>query len=65
MFLPDFTKSGNLGFALKNDEPRFMDAVNRALIDTEASGEAARIFEAWFGPGPEQAIVRKFEIQQD
>ena len=51
LFLPDFAKSRNVGFALNKDEPRFKDAVNRALLDVEASGEAARIFDAWFGPG--------------
>jgi len=33
LFLPDFAKSRNVGFALKKDEPRFKDAVNRALLD--------------------------------
>lgn len=65
LFLPDFTKSRNVGFALKKDEPRFKDAVNRALLDIEASGEAARTFDAWFGPGSEQPMVRKFKIQPD
>ena len=50
VFLSDFTKSRNVGFALKKDEPRFKDAINRALLDVEASGEAAKIFDAWFGP---------------
>ena len=50
VFLSDFTKSRNVGFALKKDEPRFKDAVNKALLDVEASGEAAKIFDAWFGP---------------
>ncbi len=65
LFLPDFAKSRNVGFALKKDEPRFKDAVNRALLDVEASGEAARIFDAWFGPGTEQPMPRKFKIQAD
>src|ERR1044071_1012907 len=33
LFLPDFTKSRNVGFALKKGEPRFKDAINRALLD--------------------------------
>ena len=64
-FLPDFIKSRNVGFALKKDEPRFKDAINRALLDLEASGEAAKIFDAWFGPGTEQPMPRKFKIQAD
>jgi polar amino acid transport system substrate-binding protein len=65
VFLPDFTKSRQVGFAMKKGEPRFRDAVNRALLDIEASGEAARIFDAWFGPGSAQPMVRKFKIQPD
>ncbi len=65
LFLSDFTKSRNVGFALKKDEPRFKDAINRALLDVEASGEAAKIFEAWFGPGSADPTPRKFKIQAD
>ena len=62
---PDFTKSRNVGFALKKDEPRFKDAINRALLDVEASGEAAKIFDAWFGPKSPEPMPRKFKIQAD
>jgi polar amino acid transport system substrate-binding protein len=65
VFLPDFTKARQVGFALKKGEPRFADAVNHALLDVEASGEAAKIFEAWFGPGSDQPMARKFKIQPD
>ena len=65
LFIPDFMKSRNVGFALKKDEPRFKDAINRALLDTEASGEAAKVFEAWFGPGSQEPMARKFKIQAD
>lgn len=65
LFLPDFAKARSVGFALKKGERRFKGAIDRALIDIEASGEAARIFEAWFGPGSEQPMPRKFEIQPD
>ena len=65
LFLPDFTKSRSVGFALKKDEPGFKDAVNRTLLDIEASGEAAEIFDAWFGPGSKEPMPRKFKIQPD
>jgi polar amino acid transport system substrate-binding protein len=65
LFLSDFTKSRNVGFALKKDEPRFKDAINRALLDLEASGEAAKIFDAWFGPESKEPMARKFKIQPD
>ena len=65
LLLPDFAKSRNVGFAMKKDEPRFKDAINRALLDVEASGEAVKIFEAWFGPGSQEPMIRKFKIQAD
>jgi polar amino acid transport system substrate-binding protein len=65
LFLPDFIKSRSVGFALKKGEPRFKDAINRALLDLEASGEAAGIFDAWFGPGSQEPMPRKFKIQPD
>ncbi len=65
VFLPDFTKTRDVGFALKKDEPRFKDAVDKALLDTEASGEAAKIYDAWFGPQSPEPMARKFKIQAD
>ena len=62
----DFTLMGDYqlprtaGFALKKDEPRFLDFVNRTLLKLEASGEAAKIYDAWFAPVP-----RTFHIQPD
>ena len=62
----DFTLMGDYqlprtaGFALKKNEPRFRDFVNQTLIKLEASGEAAKIYDAWFAPVP-----RTFRIQPD
>ena len=65
VFLSDFTKSRNVGFAMKKDEPRFKEAVNKALLDIEASGEAAQIFDRWLGAGSEAPIPRTFTIKAD
>ena len=65
VFLPDFTKSRNVGFALKKDEPRFKNVINKALLDVEAAGEAAKIFDTWFGPQSPEPMARKFKIQAD
>jgi polar amino acid transport system substrate-binding protein len=48
------------GFGLKKNEPRFTDFVNRTLLDLEASGEAAKIFDTWFAP-----LKRPFRIKPD
>jgi polar amino acid transport system substrate-binding protein len=65
LFLPDFTKSRNVGLPLKQSEPRFKDAINNALLDVEASGDAVRIFDTWFGPKSPEPMVRQFKIQAD
>jgi len=62
----DFTLMGDYqlprtaGFALKKNEPGFRDFVNQTLLKLEASGEAAKIYDAWFAPVP-----RTFHIQPD
>jgi polar amino acid transport system substrate-binding protein len=62
----DFTLMGDYqlprtaGFALKKNEPRFLDFVNRTLLKLEASGEAAKVYDTWFAPVP-----RTFRIQPD
>jgi polar amino acid transport system substrate-binding protein len=48
------------GFGLKKNEPRFTEFVNRTLLDLEASGEAAKIFDKWFKP-----LKRPFQIKPD
>ena len=42
-FLKDFTKSRDVGFALKKGEDRFKSLVNQKLIEIESSGEALEI----------------------
>jgi polar amino acid transport system substrate-binding protein len=56
----DYELPRTSGFALKKNEPHFLDFVDRALLQLEASGEAAKIFNAWFAPLP-----RTFRIQPD
>jgi polar amino acid transport system substrate-binding protein len=58
--IDDYELPRTAGFALKKNEPHLLDFVNQALLRLEASGEAARIFDAWFSPLP-----RTFKIQPD
>jgi polar amino acid transport system substrate-binding protein len=58
--IADYELPRTAGFALKKNEPRFLDFVNRTLLNLEASGEAAKIFDTWFAPLP-----RTFRIQPD
>jgi polar amino acid transport system substrate-binding protein len=45
-----YTLPRTAGFGVKKNEPRLMELVNRTLLDLEASGEAEKIFDAWFAP---------------
>jgi polar amino acid transport system substrate-binding protein len=59
-FIPDYELPRTAGFGIKKDETRFSQFVDRVLLDLEASGEAAKIFDAWFAPAK-----RPFRIQAD
>ena len=56
----DYEFPRTAGFALKKNEPGFLDFVNQTPLKLEASGEAAKIYDAWFAPVP-----RTFHIQPD
>ena len=58
--IADYQLPRTAGFALKKGEPRFLSFVNQTLLDLEASGEAAKIFDKWFAPLP-----RTFRIQPE
>ena len=60
VLMGDYQLPRTAGFALKKDEPGFRDFVDRTLLELEASGEAAKIYDAWFAPVP-----RTFHIQPD
>jgi polar amino acid transport system substrate-binding protein len=47
---------------LPKGEKTLQVAVNNALVDMENSGEAAAIFNRWFGPNSTAPIVRIFKI---
>jgi polar amino acid transport system substrate-binding protein len=59
-FVPDYELPRTAGFGLKKDEPRWKAFVDETLLWLEASGEAQRIFDAWFAP-----VARPFRIQRD
>jgi polar amino acid transport system substrate-binding protein len=48
--LDDYDGPRTAGFGLRKGEAGFKTAVNKFLLDLEASGEAAKIYASWFGP---------------
>jgi polar amino acid transport system substrate-binding protein len=58
--IADYQLPRTAGFAVKKNEPHFLDFIDRTLLQLEASGEAAKIYNAWFAPLP-----RTFRIAPD
>jgi polar amino acid transport system substrate-binding protein len=60
MMIPDYDLPRTAGFGIKKDEPRFEAFVNEALMELEKSGDADKIFAAWFAP-----VKRSFKFKVD
>jgi polar amino acid transport system substrate-binding protein len=58
--IPDYDLPRTAGFGIKKNEPRLEEAANATLLELEKSGEAEKIFNAWFAP-----VKRPFRIQPD
>ena len=58
--IPDYDLPRTAGFGIKKDEPRFTAFVDDVLLDLEKSGEAEKIFNAWFAP-----VKRPFMIKRN
>jgi polar amino acid transport system substrate-binding protein len=61
-FITDFSKARNAGFGMPKAEPALKAAVDQALLAMEKSGEAARIYDVWFGPKSPVPIERALII---
>ncbi|SRR5712691_4590837 len=58
--IADYDLPRTAGFGIKKGEARFTQFVDETLLALEASGEAAKLFAAWFG-----ALPRTFKFQRD
>ena len=50
------------GLAVRKGNPQFLAAVDQTLLELERSGEAAKIYDKWFGKDSPLAIKRLFTI---
>ena len=50
------------GLGMRKGDTNFVNFVNKTILDMEKSGEAAKIFEKWFGP---YHLQRSFKITAD
>ncbi|MGQ5523325.1 transporter substrate-binding domain-containing protein [Chitinimonas sp. PSY-7] len=53
-----------LGVGIRKGEKRLQQAVNDALVDAENTGEAAKIYDRWFGTGAAVQLPRSFKISR-
>ncbi|MEB5920856.1 ABC transporter substrate-binding protein [Franconibacter daqui] len=61
--LPDLLSKEDIGVGVKKGEPALLKAVNDELVKLEQSGEAARIYDTWFGPATKTPQPRNFKIE--
>jgi len=50
------------GIAVRKGEKRLLEEVNKTIVAMEQSGEAAKIFDRWFGPNSSAPLMRLFKI---
>jgi len=61
--IPDLQISDEpYGLGMRKGDKAFAEAVDKILIEMENSGQAAAIFEKWFGPNSATPMKRSFKI---
>lgn len=53
------------GLGMRKGDKNFVDFVNKTILEMEKSGEAAKIFDKWFGPSTAFHLKRNFKITAD
>ena len=61
--LPDLLSKEEIGVGVKKGETALLNAVNDELVNLEKNGEAAKIYDAWFGPSTKTPQPRSFTIE--
>ncbi|MDD2365308.1 MAG: ABC transporter substrate-binding protein [Desulfuromonadaceae bacterium] len=53
------------GLGMRKGDTNFVNFVNKTILEMEKSGEAAKIFEKWFGSNTQFHLERTFKITAD
>lgn len=61
--LPDLLSKEEIGVGVKKGEPALLKAVNDELVKLEKSGQAAKIYDVWFGSSSQSPQPRAFVIE--
>ncbi|MCI3208638.1 MULTISPECIES: ABC transporter substrate-binding protein [Pandoraea] len=66
VLLPEYFSKEHIALGIRKNEPRLKAKVDKILIGMEASGEAQKAYEKWFGTGTKINLpVRSFKIETD
>jgi polar amino acid transport system substrate-binding protein len=61
--IPPYTVSvENIGIAVNKGEPRLLAKINDTLVTLEKNGQAAKIYNKWFGKQSPTPLARTFKI---
>lgn len=61
--LPDLLSKEDIGVGVPKGETALLNTVNSELVKLEQSGDAAKIYDAWFGPQTKTPQPRSFKIE--
>lgn len=61
--LPDLLSKEEIGVGVKKGETALLKAVNDELVNLEKNGQAAKIYDVWFGPNTPAPQPRAFKIE--
>lgn len=61
--LPDLLSKEEIGVGVKKGETALLKAVNDELLNLEKNGQAAKIYDVWFGPNTPAPQPRAFKIE--
>lgn len=61
--LPDLLSKEEIGVGVKKGETALLAAVNKELGQLEQNGDAAKIYDTWFGPQTPSPQPRAFKIE--
>lgn len=53
------------GLGMRKGDTKFVNFVNKTLLEMEKSGEAKKIFDKWFGPHSQTPLKRNFKIVEE
>ncbi|HDR2755508.1 TPA: ABC transporter substrate-binding protein [Enterobacter asburiae] len=61
--LPDLISKEEIGVGVKKGETALLKVVNNELVALEKNGQAANIYDVWFGPQTQSPQPRAFKIE--